>query len=108
LFWKSDNGGGAGNLFDTNVPITLNKWQYIGVTMNTTNVEFYLNGENVKSYSGTYTLFHSDGDVRIGGWSEGGGYYLNGKIPSVYVYNRALTTQEIQQNYNATKSRFGL
>jgi ABC-type sulfate transport system substrate-binding protein len=24
------------------------------------------------------------------------------------IYNRALTAQEIQQNYNATKSRYGL
>jgi len=33
---------------------------------------------------------------------------LNCSIPIVQLYNRALTAQEIQQNYNATKSRFGL
>ena len=104
--WKSDTGAGAGNVFDTNVPITLNKWQHIVVTMNTTNVEFYLNGENVKSYSGNYTLFYSDAPIRIGGWSEGGGYYFNGKISKVNVYNRALTAEEVMQNYSAGKGRF--
>jgi hypothetical protein len=30
-----------------------------------------------------------------------------GDIYSIKIYNRALTAQEIQQNFNATKSRFG-
>ena len=34
--------------------------------------------------------------------------YWDGNIASIKVYNRALTPQEIQQNYNATKTRFGL
>lgn len=31
-----------------------------------------------------------------------------GKISFILCYNRVLTPQEVQQNYNATKSRFGL
>jgi hypothetical protein len=31
-----------------------------------------------------------------------------GRLSTFFYYNRALTSQEIQQNYNATKSRFGL
>jgi hypothetical protein len=34
--------------------------------------------------------------------------YTNGNIANVHIYNRALSTQEVQQNYNITKSRFGL
>ncbi len=34
--------------------------------------------------------------------------YLNGNIPSVQIYNRALSATEVLQNYNATKTRFGL
>jgi len=33
---------------------------------------------------------------------------LNGNIASVKVYNRALTAAEISQNFNATRSRFGI
>ena len=33
---------------------------------------------------------------------------LDGKIYSTLIYNRALTAQEVLQNYNATKTRFGL
>jgi hypothetical protein len=45
-------------------------------------------------------------------------FYIAGRYPSAYpfpgsiyttqVYNRALSSQEILQNYNATKTRFGL
>jgi hypothetical protein len=33
---------------------------------------------------------------------------FNGRMSNVLAYNRALTAAEISQNYNATKSRFGL
>ena len=32
--------------------------------------------------------------------------YFNGKISNLHIYNRALSAQEISQNYNATKNRF--
>ncbi len=35
-------------------------------------------------------------------------YYFDGKIADVKIYNKALTSVEILQNYNATKGRFGL
>jgi len=36
------------------------------------------------------------------------GNYYNGNISNVQIYNRTLTTAEVLQNYNATKSRFGI
>jgi hypothetical protein len=35
-------------------------------------------------------------------------YYSGGNISNVQIYNRVLSATEILQNYNATKSRFGL
>lgn len=34
--------------------------------------------------------------------------YFKGNIPIAQVYNRALTTAEIQQNFNALRGRFGI
>ena len=42
------------------------------------------------------------------GWYGFGGAYLSGSIAVTQIYNRALTQAEITQNYNATKTRFGL
>jgi hypothetical protein len=36
------------------------------------------------------------------------GQFTNGKIATFSIYNRALSSQEIQQNYNALKGRYGL
>jgi hypothetical protein len=45
--------------------------------------------------------------TRIGINSQGGwGTYYNMKIGAVHIHNRALTPQEIQQNFNALRSRF--
>jgi hypothetical protein len=37
----------------------------------------------------------------------GGGYFV-GNGSNYKIYNRALSATEIQQNYNALKTRFGL
>ena len=45
---------------------------------------------------------------RIGSNPNNNTYFLNGNISLVKVYNRQLSASEVLQNYNATKSRFGL
>ena len=42
----------------------------------------------------------------IGNWNSGN--YWAGNISLTQIYNRALSAQEILQNYNATKGRYGL
>jgi hypothetical protein len=35
-------------------------------------------------------------------------FYSNARIYNAQIYNRVLSAAEVQQNYNATKSRFDL
>ena len=51
---------------------------------------------------GTSDVTHT---VRIG---RGTDTYFPGNIYNVKLYNRALTASEIQQNFNATRSRYGI
>ncbi len=44
----------------------------------------------------------------IGRFGLSTGEYVNGNIPIVQVYNRALSASEVLQNYNALRSRFGI
>ena len=46
-------------------------------------------------------------NVQIGAITGISGYF-DSNISQVSMYNRALTQQEILQNYNATRKRFGL
>jgi hypothetical protein len=54
----------------------------------------------------TQTSYIGTGTVRIGATYSSGGAYANGRIASSKLYTRVLTASEIQQNYNALKSRF--
>jgi len=48
------------------------------------------------------------GTSRIGRWTDADQRSFVGDIYCVRIYNRELTSQEILQNYNATKGRFNL
>jgi hypothetical protein len=69
------------------------------------NVVIYVNGIPVL----TTTTLHSDhsAPIQFAG-ANFVGQYMVGSIAQGIVYNRVLTSSEILQNYNATKSRFGI
>jgi hypothetical protein len=75
---------------------------------------FYLQGSQVSAisnpypgYTGNNTNNYPNDYFYIG--SRGGtGTFANMNVSAVFVYNRVLTADEIAQNYNAYKSRFGL
>ena len=65
----------------------------------------YKNGEHFKNSSTTTTLTIGSQPVTLGKRTSQF-YYLSGSIYLVRIYNRALTADEVRQNYNATKRRF--
>ena len=71
-------------------------------------VKVYVNNSiNINSTISTGLITSNTSDTYIGRLG-GSAYYWDGKIFTGKIYNRALTPQEILQNYNALKSRFGL
>jgi hypothetical protein len=71
-------------------------------------IKFYRNNVLISTQTMTDAQFPSASRVKyIGSYSSGSGF---GKmnIGSMRIYTSVLTASEIQQNYNATKSRFGL
>lgn len=42
------------------------------------------------------------------GWGGLAGHAINGNLSVLKIYNRALTAAEIQQNFNATRGRYGI
>ena len=73
-----------------------------------TNNNVYLNSVNVTSVSlnlGDGFPDTTSATQRIGNNGPNTGY-MNGNIALVQIYNRALTPDEIRQNYLATKGRF--
>ena len=69
-------------------------------------LDYYVNNSsNSTSFSGSEIIGSSPGDIYIGRHLSS---YLDGEVASVNVYNRALTSDEVARNYNATRHRFGV
>jgi len=108
--------GGAQQTIYTATNLSLNTWYHATFTtsydgVNTTMIT-YTNGVQTASgvFSGTQGNYGYE--FMIGDGNNGTGtsvwYPFQGRVSNVKVYNRTLTAAEVQQNYNATKSRFGL
>jgi hypothetical protein len=86
-----------------------NNWCMVAITIISTSATAYL-GQSSGFTSATNTTTHnalSSLVFNLGRDPFGGRLYM-GNISIAQVYNRALTPSEVLQNYNATKSRFGL
>ena len=98
LFWYD----GSGKEFDFGT-LSINTWYNLVAVCNSDTLTGYLNNVNTGSLSATYDgVFNYMGGP--GGW--GGINDFEGKIANVYIYNRALSANEVLHNYNALKGRF--
>ena len=75
--------------------------------------KMYINGALDNSRTGAVTLIDNSDDIIIGdggsgGSPMGGSYNADCTIYCIQVYNQVLSASEVLQNYNATKSRFGV
>jgi hypothetical protein len=94
----------------TNIPITLNQLYHIVSIYNGSIIRIFVNGvESGTGLSTTGTIQSNTQELTLGvRYNRGSDSYFNGNIYSSRIYNRALSAQEVLQNYNATKTRFGL
>jgi hypothetical protein len=100
--------GSSRSSYTLTSPISNLNWVNYVLVNNDGIVSVYINGELLDSRSRSI-VNSSTRQIIIGRWAGSyNSYYLNGEISNSQTYNRALTPQEILQNYNATKSRYGL
>jgi hypothetical protein len=94
--------------YPTNISVTLplNVWQNVCIVKSLTNFTYYRN--STVAGSRVIAISQASRPFFIGGDPTAVGEYFNSRISQVSVYNRALSAQEVLQNYNATKGRFGL
>jgi hypothetical protein len=92
----------------------LNRWLYVAISKvgSTLNIYCFKDG-NLLSTTGTITWnggnFATTNNYQIGRhWAGANVIPFQGLISNVSLYNRSLSVDEIAQNFNAQKSRFGL
>jgi hypothetical protein len=101
---------GGCNDVDTGLQLPLNTWLFIAASYDGVNYDAYVNTNTVRlNRAGLNT---SESKIFLGAETTTNGAsfraYMNGHIGNMYQYNRALSSSEITQMYNATKGRFGL
>lgn len=110
--YETRAGGGfqftnvLGSAWECGVDIDINKWYYLTYTYNGFNERFYLNGQVKALRSVTSSVVDTVGKNFYLGYATSD--CINGKIATASIYNRALNSNEVLQNYNALKGRFGL
>ena len=83
-------------------------WHNISVTYDgSTAVKIYENGQPTQTLT-TPVLNTTSSIVYISSAGNAISAYYEGNISEVSIYNRALTADEVAQNYNALKRRYGL
>ena len=98
-------GDNAGLGFNTN--FTNGVWYHIVATGTNGSQKTYVNG--IQSASTTYTSTPSaNSNSLLIGRLAYSALYVNMNMSSARIYNRALSASEVAQNFQATKTRFGL
>ena len=114
FYWYGDNswaythGGTWGEYYyskPTSIP--LGTWGHYCVVYDGSYVKIYRQGVFQGQQATTGTADWSQG-LRIGYWAGGGGYWWNGKIDSLNMYNVALSDDEVMQNFNAGRGRYSI
>jgi len=106
---SGDTGYHTQNPSKTSVGVVNGQWHHIVGSWNGSTKRIYIDGvlKNSASKSGALVTTTPGAAVgRFGGTSTG--YYFGGGIAKVAVYSRGITAEEIQQNFNATRGRFGI
>jgi len=93
--------------FGSSASFSQGTWYCATVVFSSPQISVYVNGV-LDNFDPTYGPAHSgDGSVNLACFGPAGNL-LTGKISEVYCYGRALSAGEVLQNFNATKSRYGL
>jgi len=106
--------GNGSTVVDTALyTLPLNTWThvtYVWKNVATNSLEAYINGVSVGSVSHSFSsILNTSANLYIGSYN-GGEYsqWMNGRIGVTRLYNAALSSAQVLQNYNANKAAYGL
>jgi hypothetical protein len=100
---------GSGYAKKTNIDLRSTSYQHLVVVLLASSpyIRVYKNGVEGGMVDELTAPINTNGTYRIGVW-QNATWWLNGNIANTRIYNRALSTQEIQQNFEAFRGRFGI
>jgi len=105
-YWGDAGGDGSPYNGRVSSTTTRSEWNCMATTRDTSYHKWYKDGVNTHNYTHSFgTLTDSSANLNMGyGYT---GVHWVGQIGLVMAYERALTADEMKQNYDALKGRFG-
>jgi hypothetical protein len=89
--------------------VSTGNWIHTSIIWDGSTSKIYINGTLDKSVANTGVASTGTSALLIGARFQATfGGYGSGNISNFSIYNRAISSQEVLQNYNAQKSRFNL
>lgn len=108
-------GDGTGAFVNsTNYTLSLNTWtQLVYVWTNsggTKTIQTFVNGASIGTVNHSLnSLLNTPSNLYIGSYNNGEyAQWMNGRIGVTRLYNAALTSAQVLQNFNADRSKYGL
>ena len=101
----------TGGISGASFTLTSGIWTNITITFTPSDrVILYLNGvfSSQGGLAGGRNIFYQSQTLNLARWGGDTARGWNGRISNFSVYNRVLSASEIQQNYNALATRYGL
>jgi hypothetical protein len=105
IWWNTSGQIEFDASFYTTPAVYRNQWVYVALSKpsGSSSASYYVNGVLV----GSGTAYTTPA-VTPTWFNRAAGQTWRGNCSVIQAYNRALSAQEIQQNFNATRSRFGI
>lgn len=103
------SGGSFGSHQPSTTSVTRHVWNHVVWTYDGAYIRWYLNGVLDKTSSTTFTIGTITLTNYLGIGSEGAGGYgrmLDGYVSGCKIYGRSLSSTEVLQNYEQTKTEF--
>lgn len=108
IYFQTNQSGVVQSTATTTGIITINNWYNICYSRNGSSIRIYVNGVDRTNAPATHiNPASSSNNFRISNYNNGQ-YYGNFALSQFINYNKSLSATEVLQNYNATKSRYGL
>jgi hypothetical protein len=97
----SVGNGTQQRFWSANGSITPGSWHHVAMTLSGGTLRGYINSIEVGSLTGIGAITANGIDLAIGAYRDGNAEFFKGVIDDVRIYDRALTADEIETNFNA-------
>ena len=99
-FLLMSGSGSTALVFNSAGTITLNQWNHIAVTVDSTSAKIYINNGSPETASNSITSFSNTETTYIGYSTDVDATYFTGQIDQVRIFSSALDATQVESLYN--------